>query len=81
MVGKCLCGRGRKMREVEWQSIGVSPFQCGLMTRGIWVMQENHESRVATTRMMLAQRNALAERGAGRREQSAGIRALLECQA
>ena len=44
-------------------------------------MQGNNERRVAPNQMLLVPSNALAERGAGRREQSAGRRALLECQA
>ena len=45
-----------------------------------WVMQGNKESRVATNQMMIAQGNALADSGAGMREQSAGLPALLERQ-
>ena len=51
------------------------------MRWGIWVMQGSNERRVAPNQMLLAPSNALAERRAGRREQSAGRRALLECQA
>lgn len=43
-------------------------------------MQGNKESRVATNRMMIAQGNALVDIGAGIREQSAGMRTLLERQ-
>ena len=45
-----------------------------------WVMQGNKESRVATNRMMIARSKALADSGAGIREQSAGMCALLERQ-
>jgi len=49
----------------------VGMVQCGLIAWGIWVMRGSNKSRDATNQM-------LADIGAGIREQSAGIRALLE---
>ena len=49
----------------------VGMAQCGLIAWGIWVMKGSNKSRDAINQM-------LADIGAGIREQSAGIRALLE---
>ena len=49
----------------------VGMVQCGLIAWGISMMRESTKSREATNQM-------LADIGAGIREQSAGIRALLE---
>lgn len=73
-------------------TLGIGLLQCGLIAWGIWVMRGSNESRAATNQLMIAQSKALADIGAGIREQvelsraqraeqseqSAGIRALLE---
>ncbi len=58
------------MRLFEICSILVSLVQCVLIAWGIWAVSKNNESREASNQLFV-------DIGAGIREQSAGIRALL----
>ena len=59
------------MSPFEICSILVSLAQCALIAWGIWSLNKNNESREAGNQLFV-------DIGAGIREQSAGIRALLE---
>lgn len=64
--------------EPKWTEVvaaGVGLVQCGLIVWGLWMMREAGERR---DRQLDRQEQALEDIGAGIREQSAGIRALLE---
>jgi hypothetical protein len=61
------------MTQFERPPRGARPSPCGLIPWGLWVRQGSNESRVATNRMLIAPRHALAEIGAGIRAQSAPL--------